>query len=126
MHVSHVILRVSDLAASVRFYRDQVGLPVEMETPGFAFVDAGTIRLTLNKLDDASIDVSTTEIVLEVDDIHSSHAALTERGVEFRLDPRAVTTGPGGTLFAADFRDPDGHLWSLTGWVDEDSKLRSD
>jgi lactoylglutathione lyase len=41
--VAYVILYVSDLAASIRFYRDAVGLPFSFEDAGYAeFGTAGT------------------------------------------------------------------------------------
>ena len=47
-------------------------------------------------------------IMLSVTD---AHRALTARGVAFRVEPRVVS----GDDFAADFRDPDGHVLSIFG-----------
>ena len=37
-------------------------------------------------------------------------------GVEFRNTPRVVMGTEGRELLAADFRDPDGNVLSITGW----------
>lgn len=117
MRVSHVMLRVADMARAVAFYRDAVGLEVLSVSPAFAFLDAGSIRLALNRSDDAGGGDSLTEVVLEVEDIESSYRTLSDRGVDFPIAPREVTRTGDRSLHAAHFRDPDGHLWSLTGWV---------
>ena len=52
-----------------------------------------------------------TEIVFGVEDVTAAHAALTARGVAFLSAPRNVT----GDQWAANFRDPDGHLLSVFG-----------
>jgi extradiol dioxygenase family protein len=56
--------------------------------------------------------------VFEVEDVHSVIAEMRERGVPFDVEPRAVTSDGERTLFAAHFRDPDGHVASVTGWVE--------
>ena len=59
-----------------------------------------------------------TEIVLESPDVLASYRAMKSRGVVFRLEPRLVTTdGKTRDLYAADFRDPDGHVLSIAGWL---------
>ena len=117
MHVSHVMLRVADIERSVAFYRDAVGLEVISTAEAFAFLDAGSIRLALNRSDHDGGSESLTEIVLEVDAIDRAYREMTDRGVDFAIAPREVTRSGDRSLHAAHFRDPDGHLWSLTGWV---------
>ena len=117
MRVSHVILRVTDLDASVAFYRDLVGLELISETPGFVFFDGGSIQIALNVNPDEPTDETSTELVLEVDDVSSTVKEMEDRGIEFEVPLRAVTTAGDRTLHATHFRDPDGHFWSVTGWV---------
>jgi catechol 2,3-dioxygenase-like lactoylglutathione lyase family enzyme len=120
--VSNVILRVSDLSRSVEFYRDGVGMTVRSASKEFAVIDAGGIALMLNEPENPPREPSAglaalTEIVLEVPDVRSAHAALEKRGIVFKKDLRAVTSDGSRDLLATDFRDPDGHVLSLTGWV---------
>lgn len=120
MKVSHIILRVSDMDRSVAFYRDRVGLPVLSASPVFTFLDAGSIKLALNATGtEQDSDASLTEIVVEVDDVAARYAAMAERGVPFEVEPREVMRAEGSVLAAAHFRDPDGHLMSITGWITE-------
>ena len=42
---------------------------------------------------------------------------LEERGVAFRIEPRVATTDGTRDLYVTDFRDPDGHVFSISGWV---------
>ena len=119
MEVSHVILRVTDMDRSVSFYRDAVGLEVLTASPVFSFFDAGSIRVALNVFDEPGPS-ATTEIVLEVDDVVATYQRMHAHGVPFEVEPRTVTTDGSRELHAAHFRDPDGHLWSITGWIDQD------
>ncbi len=120
MEVSHVILRVANLEESIAFYRDRVGLALLGASPAFAFLDAGSIRIALNERSGQPADSSQSEIVIEVTDIAATHATMTERGVPFQINPREVMRNGARSLQAAHFADPDGHLWSITGWVDVD------
>ncbi len=117
MRLSHVILRVTDLDASVAFYRDLVGLELISETPGFVFFVSGSIQIALNANQDEPTDETSTELVLEVDDVSSTVKEMEDRGIEFEVPLRPVTTAGDRTLHATHFRDPDGHFWSVTGWV---------
>ncbi|HWL48623.1 MAG TPA: VOC family protein [Acidimicrobiia bacterium] len=118
MRLSNIILRVSDLGESVVFWRDLVGLELSWSGDEFAFFVIGENRLTLNQPLVFEDETSNTEIVFEVEDVHSVVSEMRERGVPFEVEPRAVTTDGERTLFAAHFRDPDGHVASVTGWVE--------
>lgn len=117
MKVSNVILRTSDLDRSVAFWVDQVGLALLGRHENFAFLDAGSIQLALNQVDQHVEDHSMTEVVLEVDDMSAAYVAMTGRGVPFEVEPRVVTSDGSRNLLAAHFYDPDGHGASITGWV---------
>ncbi len=117
MKVSNVILRTNDLDRLVGFWSDLVGLPLLGRFEAFAFLDAGSIQLALNQVDDAVEDHSMTEVVLEVDDITSAYNDMMSRGVPFEIEPRMVTSDGSRNLLAAHFYDPDGHAASITGWV---------
>ncbi len=86
--ISNVMLGTTDLARSLTFYRDTLGLTVQFEIPGFVFLSAGGVA-----------------------DVTAAHETLQARGVEFLNAPRNVT----GDQWAANFRDPDGHLLSIFG-----------
>jgi catechol 2,3-dioxygenase-like lactoylglutathione lyase family enzyme len=119
--LSNVILRVADLERSLVFWRDRVGLPVIGAAGPFVFLDAGGVQLALNAVPPPEEPngglAALTEVVLEVEDVRATHAEMAARRVPFRTAPRPVTSAGGRELWACDFRDPDGHLVSVTGWV---------
>ena len=122
VHAARVILRVSDLDRSTSFYRDRVGLKLQSLNEEFAVFDAGGMMLMLEHLPKPPSSPSAglaafTEIVLESADVLATHAAMQARGVQFKRDPRAVTSDDARVMYAADFRDPDGHVLSIAGWV---------
>jgi catechol 2,3-dioxygenase-like lactoylglutathione lyase family enzyme len=121
--LSSVILRVTDLERALAFWRDGVGLPVQAAGDPFAVLGAGRVAIVLNQIGRRAEELagglhSLTEVVLEVADVRAAHAEMAERGVPFRAPPRPVTRHGERELWACDFRDPDGHLASITGWVD--------
>ena len=118
MRLSNIILRVADLEESVAFWRDLVGLDLSWASDEFAFFAVGDNQLTLNQPLVFEDQTSDTEIVFEVEDVHSVISEMRERGVPFEVEPRAVTSDGERTLFAAHFRDADGHVASVTGWVE--------
>ncbi len=111
--INNVMLGTTDLAKSLAFYRDTLGLAVQFEIPGFVFLNGGGVTLSLSE---AHAKLATpvaggTEIVFGVADVTAAYEALRARGVEFLNAPRNVT----GDQWAANFRDPDGHLLSVFG-----------
>jgi predicted enzyme related to lactoylglutathione lyase len=107
------MLGVTDLARSVAFYRDQLGLTLQQQFEAFAFFAGGGVTLMLNQ-DLAKLSphiTGATEVVFAVDDVRAAHKALRARGLAFTREPRNVT----GTMWAANFNDPDGHHLSIFG-----------
>jgi catechol 2,3-dioxygenase-like lactoylglutathione lyase family enzyme len=118
MNIARLILRVTDMDRSVDFWGEKVGLDVTFEGSPFTFLDGGDVQLALNVVGGPVDDESLTEIVFEVEDVISVHSEMLERGVPFEIEPRPVTSDGERDLVAAHFRDPDGHVASITGWVD--------
>jgi len=115
--VGQVILPVKDLAKSISFYQEKLEMKIKYTIPGeFAFFDGGGVELALRQSDRRD-PPDLTEIVLQVPDVRSAFEALTARGISFSYPPRAVTSDGSSELFATDFRDPDGHVLSITSWI---------
>ena len=112
------MLGVSDMGESLRFWTEKVGLAVISRHGPLVFLDGGTLQLALHQVDGQVSDESLTEIVFEVDDVVIRHAELVGLGVPFEVELRPVTTVGQRSLLAPHFRDPDGHVVSLTGWVE--------
>ena len=108
-----LLLGVTDLDRSLHFYRDQLGMDVKWQIPGFAFLDGGGITFGLSQelAKSSAHTVGATEVVFAVENVRAAHAELGGQGVEFFREPRNVT----GTEWAANFRDPDGHNLSIFG-----------
>jgi catechol 2,3-dioxygenase-like lactoylglutathione lyase family enzyme len=126
-----VIVRVTDLAKSIAFYRDLVGLPLQSTYEEFAVLGGDKMTVMLQQVARKSTEPSSglaslTEVVLQSTDVFASYQSLKSRGVVFRLEPRLATTDGVRDLYTADFRDPDGHILSIAGWVvhHEDTKTR--
>jgi catechol 2,3-dioxygenase-like lactoylglutathione lyase family enzyme len=122
VRANRVILRVTNLDTSVRFYRDQVGLPFQSTFDEFAVFGGDGMTLMLQQVDRKSTGLSTglsalTEVVLESADVMKIYQEMKGRGVVFLREPFAATTDGSRVLYAANFKDPDGHVLSITGWV---------
>ncbi len=111
--IGFIMLGVADLNRSVAFYRDKLGISVKQEIPGFAFLDGSGVTLCLSQpLARATGPAAgATEIVFSVEDVRAAYEALRGRGVQFTQEPRNVS----GTMWAANFEDPDGHRLSVFG-----------
>jgi len=111
--ISVVMLGVHVVARSLEFYRDQLGLKVQNEIPGFAFLNAGAVTLCLSE-PAAKVRgqiAGAGETVFSVEDIAAAYQALLGRGVQFTHEPRSITP----TTKAANFDDPDGNHLSIVG-----------
>ena len=51
--ISTMMLGTTDLARSLVFYRDTLGLAVQFEMPGFVFLNAGGTMLALSEAHEA-------------------------------------------------------------------------
>jgi len=108
-----IMLGVRDLEKSVSFYRDRLGIDIRQRIPGFAFLDSGASTIVLSEplAKNVSPLAGATEVIFSVNDVRASYEALKDQGVEFSQEPRNVS----GPMWAANFRDPDGHLLTLFG-----------
>ena len=111
--LGHVILYVSDLAASVTFYRDVVGLSHKFTDAGYAEFETGGARFALYEqrraewLTGHPVEPGPAgEIVLLVDDVDAVAAMLHARGVPVLAEPADRPWGH-RTLHIA---DPDGFV----------------
>jgi lactoylglutathione lyase len=112
-HLGHVILYVSDLAASVEFYRDVAGLPHRFTDAGYAEFGTGATRFALYERRRAEWLTGhpvrpgpAGEIVLLVEDVDAVAAGLRDRGSRLLAEPADRPWGH-RTLHVA---DPDGFV----------------
>ena len=119
---SHAIVFVSDMARSVTFYRDVLGLTVrfesakwtEFETPGstlalhLADVPGNTAAISAD-----AIPAGQCHLSFAVDDLDAFHEAMIARGLPCLQPPKEEDFG--GKL--AGYADPDG----LPFWISDKS-----
>lgn len=122
MELTHILV-VSDLAASVAWYRDVLGAELHREYGGtsavFDFNGAWLLVVTggeptedkpgvhmISPGDPGRIDHSFT---IRVRDCQQAYETLLERGAEFLTPPHDW-----GAEIRCFFRDPDGHLFEIS------------
>jgi predicted enzyme related to lactoylglutathione lyase len=113
MKIALITLGVSDLGASVDFYRSKAGFELQSQAGTLAFFAGGPVMLMLN----AGLRrpggplAGAVEVVLAAESVTGAHRQLLERGCTFINQPREVSPGS----WAATFTDPDGHWLTLFG-----------
>ncbi|MGA4688219.1 VOC family protein [Micromonospora sp. AB353] len=111
-----ITLLVTDLDRSLDFYRE-LGFDELDRGEGNAVLASGPTRLVLRRVTGAApISRRLVHVNLEVDDIQGAYERLRDSGVRFTYAPRVVNRGTKLEVWAAAFRDPDGHGVALTQW----------
>jgi len=95
--LDYTMIIVSDMARSVEFYRDRLGLVLKFESPGWSEFMTGTTTLALHGggivretalgADNEIKYAGTCSIGFNVTDLDSSYVALKERGIHFVMPP---------------------------------------
>ena len=108
--IGQLHITVSDLEASVRFYRDVLGLPhlFTVEGQPMAFLQAGSVRLYLGVTEDERFR-SRPVVYYDVEDVESAYAEVTGRGAPSMAGPQVVHREGGTELWMAFVSDPDGN-----------------
>jgi lactoylglutathione lyase len=120
MRLTHTRLLVDDVAASLRFFRDAVGLSVSLDAGVYAEFDTGDSLLAIYGrammaevvASQAPSGPSGDQVVvgLAVASVDETYARLREQGVDFVTEPHDQRQW---VLRVAHFRDLDGHLFEL-------------
>ena len=110
-----ITLPAKDLDRAIGFYRDVLGVRVLFQVGGAAFLDAGGVRLRLEKSDTAA---PTGSVEIYFDDPGMTRAKLLEaRGVHFAGPPETVQHLANTDVQLQEFVDPDGNALALMGEV---------
>ena len=109
LKVGYVMLGVAYMKRATNFYRDQLGLKEVHRTDDVTFFDAGTISIVVSTAVEKS--PGSTEVVFSVGHVEKAYQALNRAGIKFEREPHQITD----SSWAANFRDPDGHILSLYG-----------
>jgi catechol 2,3-dioxygenase-like lactoylglutathione lyase family enzyme len=117
IHGVGITVLVTDLERSIAFYRDMLGFFEIDGGDGNAVLASGDTRLVLRAIPDVTpINRRVVHLNLEVGDVDATYEELKSKGVRFTYGPRPVNKGERLELWAAAFRDPDGHGIAITQW----------
>ena len=117
--LSYTSVFVRDMARSVAFYRDAVGLVLRFESPEWSEFATGSCTLALHRAAEGAmapvgadnIPAGHCHVGLSVDDLDAFHAGLMSRGVRCLRPPRMEDFGAQMAVYA----DPDGLPVSVAG-----------
>ena len=117
IRINYSIIFVSDMARSVAFYRDTVGIPLKFESPGWAeFLTEGA-TLALHQGEPPAERAARNDEAagqcragFQVPDIDVFHQRMTEQNVTCLHEP-TETFG----VRIAQYVDPDGLVFSVSG-----------
>jgi catechol 2,3-dioxygenase-like lactoylglutathione lyase family enzyme len=108
--VGAVILLVSNMEKSVKFYRDTLGLPVKTKSKDWTeFFNNNTVLALHPAKKKGAIKTGAGMLVgFEVSDLDSSVKKLKDKKVKFYKKPKQEPFGKHAII-----KDPDGHLISI-------------
>ena len=117
--LDYVMVAVSDMPTSVRFYKETLGLPLKYETNDWTEFQTGKTTLALHagrkpaggNANSGEMIAGSCSVGFTVPDIEKSFHELQSKGVRFVMQPKA-REGEGIKL--AIFLDPDGLPISLS------------
>lgn len=108
----------SDLKNLLPFYRDTLGLKVQIDSPAFVlFGEQGAPALgigTHSEVHGKASDPYRIMVGFVATNIQADAAGMKSAGVDFIEDPNLQ---PGGGLWLATFRDPEGNICQLFQFV---------
>ncbi len=122
-HPDYVMVTVSDMARSVKFYRDVLGLTLKYETPEWTEFDTGKTTLALHgggkpmpKMESDKMEnyAGTCSVGFYVEDLDRSFGELKSKGAQFVMPP---TRREGEGIKLALCLDPDGLVISIAEQV---------
>lgn len=112
--IRQIAITVSDVTASLSFYRDVLGLQFLFRpNPELAFLDAGRVRIMLTTPQGAGRVGHNSVLYFTVNDIAEAHEAIVLRGARDERRPEMTAKMEDHELWASFVRDPDGNLVGL-------------
>ena len=108
MKLNYVIEFVADMGRAVSFYRDVLGLPLKLESPGWSEFSTGETSLGLHPASETN-PAGSIELGFNVPNLAKFHHDMSEKGVRFSLPPTKQDFG--GML--AQFVDSEGRRCSV-------------
>ena len=108
MKFSYVIKFVDNMNRGVKFYRDELGLALEFESPGWSEFATGETTLALHPASEKN-PAGSVELGFNVPDVQKFYQDMSTRGIPFSMPPKKQDFG--GVL--AQFVDSEGGRCSV-------------
>ncbi len=116
--IGQIAVNAKNIDRAIVFYRDTLGLPFLFQAPpALAFFDCAGVRLLVDVPQLPEFDHPSSIIYFSVEDIRAAHAALLERGVDFRSAPELIAKLPDREVWMAFFHDTEGNIHALMSEV---------
>ena len=110
--IGQLAITVNDLARSRDFYKDTLGMNLLFDASSMAFFQCGEVRFMIGTSRER-VSPGGTILYFKVQDIHGTHAALSEQHVSFTHPPHLVARMADHELWMAFFNDPDGYQLAM-------------
>jgi lactoylglutathione lyase len=107
--LNYVMKFVADMDKATAFYRDQLGLTLRFQSPGWTEFDTGETTLALHPAS-AQNPAGSVQLGFGVADLQAFHREMTAKGVTFTAPPERLH----GTYLAR-FVDSEGAEVSVSG-----------
>ncbi len=117
--VGQIAVRVKDVARAAAFYRDTLGMKLQLQQPNLAVLDCGGVTIFLTPPENAVEAGHNSIIYFEVDDIQQTAKSLAARGVTIVEKPNEVGKLGTVSVWIAIFRDSEENLMGLRSMVAE-------
>lgn len=111
--IGQVALTVDDVDAAELFYTQALGLRKLFRYGDLLFVDAGGVRLLIERSPQVPFVPSSSVVYFRVPDIPVTMQALAARGVEFADTPHCIAPMEDHDLWMVFLRDPAGNPLAL-------------
>jgi uncharacterized glyoxalase superfamily protein PhnB len=108
--LTYVIKFVENMNRAVKFYRDDLGLPLKCESPGWSEFATGETTLALHPASEKS-RAGSAELGFSAPDLQNFYQRMSAKGIQFSMPPKKQDFG--GVL--AQFIDSEGGRCSVSG-----------
>ncbi|MBI3971439.1 MAG: VOC family protein [Chloroflexi bacterium] len=106
--IDFVVVNVSDIDRSMRFYRDTLGVAFPLTEDGAGWKEFDTPPVAMALRLDRQNPGANAAIALAVEDVRAAVEELRAKGVTITIEP-----GESDVCYAAMIQDPDGNLLLL-------------
>jgi lactoylglutathione lyase len=110
MKLTYAIKYVDDMSRAVKFYRDELGLPLKFESPEWSEFATGETTLALHPSSKKNV-AGSVELGFTVPDVAKFHRDMSAKGVYFSMAPTKQDFGS----VLAQFLDSEGGHNSVAG-----------